>query len=846
MKNRLNYFLILVIITFTYSSIRSQSAEKALVGKWTFDNPVNPLKAETGFGNDLTLIGNHAIIDGPAAGNKAIRRTKGNYYKMVSGIKPKSGEKFVNEFTIQFDFRIQDIGNWRCFFQTNPANNDDGECFINQTGNIGVGATGYSAYSVKPDEWYRLVISVKNGTGYNYYLDGQLLNSGGIQAIDSRFAIDVTTLIFADEDGEDGTIDCAEIDLWNYSLSESEIKTLGGYGHTFSAINGQLLLVPYLQEPAPTFMYISWHDTSNSFTRVEYGISSSLGQAQTGTNELVIFPYRWHTVKLSGLQANTEYFYKVISGSGESKIYAFRTSPAPGFTGKLRFLVLGDTHCPDTSVPNKILKEAKIKIEQLYGKDIQNQVNAILHTGDIVVSGGAISNYTDQFFAPMQNLTPYIPTMITIGNHEGENPIYYKYIHYDEVSAYPAPSELNEKFWSLRIANTLIVGMNTNIIPQAGTAQKDWLDKKLKEAQNDPSIDFVFCMNHHLPVSELWVDGITNDIATNYINQQIFPIMKKYSKVQQLSYGHTHGFERGTIESEAPVPDGDFRIVCGGGSGGALDRWGGNNKDFPHVHISYDHHCFQIIEIDVANKTFSSAMYSLGNDNYPLNTVKLDSWYHKINQAPPLSPVCSAPSISEGKITFNSSRFEGVDSLMTTRIQISENPGFNNSILDTMIHWTNIYKTDSYYKPIDKNQSVNLRALVFDSRRFSPNKTLYYRVKYRDHNLKWSGWSNTVIFNTTSAIKKETTTPSESYLEQNYPNPFNPTTVINFSLEKNDYINLSVYNTLGQKVSEIYSGYKNAGYYNLEFNASGFPGGVYFYSLIGDGISYSKKMLLIK
>jgi hypothetical protein len=846
MKTTIKLVLLLCVICCISSVTNAQSSDKALVGKWTFDDAANPLKAEANLGNALTLSGTQTIIDGPAAGNKAIRRTKGNYYKMVSGIKPKTGEKYVNEYTIQFDFRIQDIGAWRCFFQTNPANSDDGDCFINTTGNVGVGSTGYSSYAVKPNEWYRLVISVKNGTQYEYYLDGQLLNSGGAQAVDDRFSLEPTTLIFADNDGEDGTIDCAEIDLWNYALSADEAKALGGYGHAIPAINGQLLLVPYLQEPAPTYMYVSWHDTSSAFTRVDYGLTTSLGQSATGTNETVAASYRWHTVKLSDLQANTEYYYKAVSGSGESKIYSFRTLPAPGFTGKLRFLILGDTHCPDTSVPIKVLSEAKKKIEQLYGKDIQNQINAVLHTGDIVVSGGAISNYTDQFFAPMQYLSPYIPTMITIGNHEGENPIFYKYMHYDEASAYPAPSDLNEKFWSFRAANTLVIGMNTNIIPEAGTTQSQWLEKKLKEAQNDPSIDFVFCMNHHLPVSELWVDGITNDIATNYINQTIFPIMKKYSKVQQLSYGHTHGFERGSIESESADQAGDFRIVCGGGSGGALDRWGGNNKDFQQVQIAYDHHCFQIVEIDIANKIYSSSMYSLGNENYPLNTVKLDSWYHKVNQAAPSTPVSYAPVTSGGKITFNTSKMEGPDSLMTTRIQISDDSGFSKITLDTMVHWTDIYNVDANYKPIDRNKGINLTALSFDQSKFTTGKALYYRVRYRDHNLKWSGWSNATKFNTVNDVKNENTTPSKSYLEQNYPNPFNPSTKINFSLEKDNYITLDVYNLLGQNVAGLIKGERKAGQYNVDFNASGLPGGVYFYTLKGEGINYSRKMLLLK
>lgn len=50
------------------------------------------------------------------------------------------------------------------------------------------------------------------------------------------------------------------------------------------------------------------YDTLSSITNVEYGTTQSLGQTTSGTNELVASTYRWHSVKLTGLVPNTEYF----------------------------------------------------------------------------------------------------------------------------------------------------------------------------------------------------------------------------------------------------------------------------------------------------------------------------------------------------------------------------------------------------------------------------------------------------------------------------------------------------------------------------------------------------------
>jgi hypothetical protein len=83
-------------------------------------------------------------------------------------------------------------------------------------------------------------------------------------------------------------------------------------------------------------------------------------------------------------------------------------------------------------------------------------------------------------------------------------------------------------------------------------------------------------------------------------------------------------------------------------------------------------------------------------------------------------------------------------------------------------------------------------------------------------------------------------------LQQNYPNPFNPNTVISYSLPSGLNVKLIVYNTLGQTIKVIENGYKNAGNYSIEFNASDIPSGVYFYRLEAGQFSQVKKMILLK
>jgi len=91
--------------------------------------------------------------------------------------------------------------------------------------------------------------------------------------------------------------------------------------------------------------------------------------------------------------------------------------------------------------------------------------------------------------------------------------------------------------------------------------------------------------------------------------------------------------------------------------------------------------------------------------------------------------------------------------------------------------------------------------------------------------------------------------PFEYKLDQNYPNPFNPTTTIAFDLAKDAFVSLKIYNTLGQEVATLLDHAEfTEGQNEVEFNASNFASGVYFYQLIvNDGeFNQVKKMMLLK
>ena len=94
--------------------------------------------------------------------------------------------------------------------------------------------------------------------------------------------------------------------------------------------------------------------------------------------------------------------------------------------------------------------------------------------------------------------------------------------------------------------------------------------------------------------------------------------------------------------------------------------------------------------------------------------------------------------------------------------------------------------------------------------------------------------------------------PEAFYLSQNFPNPFNPTTNINYTvpndlnLKGDAAVILKVFDILGNEISTLVDENQSPGSYNVKFNGSEFPSGVYFYQLRISDLVSTKKLILMK
>lgn len=83
-------------------------------------------------------------------------------------------------------------------------------------------------------------------------------------------------------------------------------------------------------------------------------------------------------------------------------------------------------------------------------------------------------------------------------------------------------------------------------------------------------------------------------------------------------------------------------------------------------------------------------------------------------------------------------------------------------------------------------------------------------------------------------------------LYDNYPNPFNSGTIIKYSLPKNGYVKIKVYDIIGREISTLISGEQKAGTYDIRFNGNGLTSGIYFYRMEVNGFIQTKKFVLVK
>lgn len=176
---------------------------------------------------------------------------------------------------------------------------------------------------------------------------------------------------------------------------------------------------------------------------------------------------------------------------------------------------------------------------------------------------------------------------------------------------------------------------------------------------------------------------------------------------------------------------------------------------------------------------------------------------------------------------------------------VSTNPTFEWTPVNGAISYTLQISTFGSFINLIVNES-GITTTSYSVNGLQENKKLYWRV--RGATANYEGMFSQVFSFTTGFINSvnEDEALFTYNLEQNYPNPFNPTTNIKYQLAEQGFVSISIYNTLGMEIAKLVNEEKPVGSYNVEFDASYLPSGIYFYTLrIGSFID-TRKMIFIK
>lgn len=115
------------------------------------------------------------------------------------------------------------------------------------------------------------------------------------------------------------------------------------------------------------------------------------------------------------------------------------------------------------------------------------------------------------------------------------------------------------------------------------------------------------------------------------------------------------------------------------------------------------------------------------------------------------------------------------------------------------------------------------------------------------YNFYTNGTTQTYTFlKTITEIVQEEHQLQKFSLNQNYPNPFNPGTIIKYEIPEKSLVTIKVFDVLGNEVATLINEEKTIGNYEIEFDATNLPSGIYFYQLQTPNFTQTKKMMLLK
>ncbi|MFG0244665.1 MAG: fibronectin type III domain-containing protein [Phycisphaerales bacterium JB052] len=516
------------------------------------------------------------------------------------------------------------------------------------------------------------------------------------------------------------------------------------------ALAQSIRLGPVLQEHSPDHMWVMWETTSNTPSIVEYGTSPELGLSVMGGSGASQGGARIHHTRISNLDPDTVYYYRVGSGGAMSDILTFRTPQRTEDEGAFRFAALSDTQGgPISDMHTQTINDGIIKfVQENFGPNLHDELDFVIQPGDLVSTGSDYQQWKDQYFDETQNLYQHVPIYPVPGNHEQDTHWFFDYFKLPENGT----PGYEEHWWYKDHGNIRLIGLdsNTNYRIQP---QLDWLDAVLADAATNDDIDFVFAQLHHPHLSGIWTPGNTD--YTGQVVDRMEAFSTATGKPSIHFFGHTHAYERGQSKDHSHL-----WVNVAAGEGG-IDYWDQSDVDYDEFQRVFPEWGFVVMEVEAGDDPqFRLRRINRGNNVIDRDNEVMDDITIRRYNAPPAtpSPIAPAPGtidLDPDRVHLAATAFSDPDggTHLESEFQLTTIAGdYTEPVKSEWIRFENWAAPEGATGQADGYYSVNTvedpDISKVDIELLEGNTTYFWRVRYRDSGLGWSQWSSESSFTT--------------------------------------------------------------------------------------------------
>ncbi len=339
---------------------------------------------------------------------------------------------------------------------------------------------------------------------------------------------------------------------------------------------------PYIQSLGTDQVTLMW------MTDVPVGAEVQWGEGALTESQALPSGAQIAELRLSGLNANTRYEYRVIvDGEADFESY-FETAPIAGGTEQVRVWVLGDSG--KGSLGQFDVRDAML------GFVVSRPPDLLLHVGDMAYNSGTEVEFSQKYFEPYASILSHTVMYGAIGNHEYGNSISSSQTGpYFEAYSFPTDGRLGgvssgtEAYYSVDYGDLHIVVLDSNnpdLSPES--AMLAWLESDLAAT----SAEWVIAFWHHPPYS-FGTHNSDSEAKLRDLRQGLIPLLDA-AGVDVTLTGHSHIYERSFLLDGAYDHPSTSTGILDGGDGspagdGAYTKSLGINANQGTVHIVAGH-----------------------------------------------------------------------------------------------------------------------------------------------------------------------------------------------------------------------------------------------------------------